>query len=155
MTNMGEHAKELYRTVTRVRSECRRRRIIFVAHSLGGILVKGAILESSRCWNPQSQLDLGQSCQAIIFFGTPHLGPNATEYGDKVAGFVDVLRRRVSRNVLRGLKPDGEVVASINMDFYDLLNRSTPTEQKIQILSFQESIGVAFGGWFDRQVSLQ
>ena len=152
---MGEHAKELYRAVTRVRSECRRRLIIFVAHSLGGILVKGAILESLRCWNSQSMRDLGQPCQAIIFFGTPHLRANAAEYGDMVAGIVGALGWRVYRNVLRGLKPDGEVVASINMDFYDLLNRSTPTEQKIQILSFQESIGVAFGGWFDRQVSLQ
>jgi len=152
---ISQHAQQLLQAVTNVRGECRGRPIIFVAHSLGGILVKDAILRSLRYGDHQPQRDLGHSCPAIMFFGTPHLGANAAVYGDMVASIVSAIGPSVYKEVLRGLKPDGEVLANINADFNDQLNKSIPPEQKIQIFSFQEGKGVTSIGKFDGKVSLR
>ena len=152
---ISQHAQQLLQAVTDVRGECRGRPMIFVAHSLGGILVKDAILRSHKYADHQPQRDLGHSCPAIVFFGTPHLGANAAVYGDIVASIVSAIGPSVYKDVLRGLKPDGEVLSNINTDFNDLLNKNIPPEQKIQIFSFQEGKGITSVSKFDGKVSLQ
>jgi len=156
-TNMtiSQHAQQLLQAVTNVRGECRGRPIIFVAHSLGGILVKDAIVRSLKYGDKQPLRDLGHSCPATIFFGTPHLGASAAVYGEIVANVVGAIGVSVYKELLRGLKPDGEVLANINTDFNDLLNKSIPPEQKIQIFSFQEGKGITSIGQFDGKVSIQ
>jgi hypothetical protein len=89
------------------------------------------------------------------FFGTPHLEADAAVYGDIVASVVSAVGPSVYKEVLRGLKPDAEVLANINTDFNDLLNKSIPPEQKIQIFSFQEGKGITSIGKLDGKVSLQ
>jgi len=152
---ISQHAQQLLQAITDVRGECRGRPIIFVAHSLGGILVKDAILRSQKYGDHQPQRDLGHSCPAIVFFGTPHLGANAAVYGDMVASIVSAIGPSVYKDVLRGLKPDGEVLSNINTDFNDLLNKNIPPEQKIQIFSFQEGKGMTSIGKFDGKVSME
>jgi len=149
---ISQHAQQFLDAITNVRDECRGRPIIFVAHSLGGILVKDAILTSLKYEYQPSLRDLGQSCQSIVFFGTPHLGADAAAYGDIAAGFVGALGMSVYREVLHGLKPDGEVLMRINIDFNDILNRSIPPEQKMQIFSFQEGMGITSIGKLDKKV---
>lgn len=48
-----QHAENLMHNVASIRVQCRGRPLIFVAHSLGGILVKGALNESRQISQPQ------------------------------------------------------------------------------------------------------
>jgi hypothetical protein len=69
-----QHARELNNQLAQVRSESHGRALIFVAHSLGGILVKDALDEAKQNAFDASDKDIIASCQAIVFMGTPHLG---------------------------------------------------------------------------------
>ena len=113
-----QHAQQLLQKITDARTECRERPIIFVAHSLGGILVKDMIIQSAKYEHQLKFLDINKSTSAIIFFGTPHLGANAARCGEIVSNIVGSLPGgwSVYKELLRGLKPDREKLSNINAD---------------------------------------
>ena len=152
--NITQHARRLLQHVTDRRAECRERPIIFVGHSLGGILIKDAIIQAGKFEQQPKFQDLATSCFAIIFFGTPHLGANAAVYGEMVATIVGSLPGGVSvyKEILRGLQPDGEKLSNVNADFNDLLNKAVPADQKIKIYSFQEGKPISSVKRFDGKV---
>lgn len=138
--NISQHSQQLLQSISDARAECRSRPIIFVAHSLGGILVKDAVVLSGKYEYQPALKDLSLSCSAIIFFGTPHQGANAAAYGEMVGSIVGALPLfpSVYKEVLHGLKPDSEKLSNVTTDFNDLLNRDVPADSKIQIYSFRE-----------------
>jgi hypothetical protein len=138
--NISQHAQQLLQFVTDFRRQCRERPIVFVAHSLGGILVKDAIIQSGKYEYQPALRDVSLSCKAIVFFGTPHGGANAAAYGEMLANLVGALPLfpSVYKEVLRGLKPDGEKLSNVTADFNDLLNKEMPAANKIQLYSFRE-----------------
>ncbi|KAF8538307.1 hypothetical protein BDD12DRAFT_779452, partial [Trichophaea hybrida] len=75
--------------------EAKNRHIIFVAHSLGGILILQALIQSKSRSVHQPILD---STRAIFFFGTPHQGLRTAELEDMVedlSGGVETSRLRL------------------------------------------------------------
>jgi hypothetical protein len=62
------------------------RPLAFVAHSLGGIVVKEALRRSHGFQMHQSHLhEIYQSTVAVIFFGTPHSGVNPRNFIHHIA----------------------------------------------------------------------
>jgi hypothetical protein len=56
------------------------RPLLLVAHSLGGIVVMEALRRSSGCKKHQGHLhSIYEATSGILFFGTPHGGPNFRE----------------------------------------------------------------------------
>ena len=55
------------------------RKVIFVAHSLGGILVKAMLCEAIKT-NDASQRRLLTNTHAVVFAGTPHSGSNLSRW---------------------------------------------------------------------------
>ncbi len=151
-----QHAQQLLQQITNARTQCRGRPIIFVAHSLGGILVKDMIIHSGKYEYQPKFLDVSKCTFAIIFFGTPHLGANAARYGEIVSNVVGSLPGGFSvyKEGLRGLKPDGEKLSNVNADFNDVLNKNVPAHGKIQIYSFQEGKPISSIKVFDGKVNL-
>jgi hypothetical protein len=152
-----QHAESLLTELTLNRSECRGRPLIFVAHSLGGILVKSALNESLQMQLNQAQpayADLQKSCHAVIFFGTPHLGASIAAFGEMVSNVVGALPGGFSTygEVLRGLSPDSETLYNISRRFNDLLNAWIPASEKIQICSIQEGKGMTSVKGLDSKV---
>ena len=147
---------QLLQKITNARVECRGRPIIFVAHSLGGLLVKDMIIQSAKYKDQPKFLDSSQCTFAIIFFGTPHLGANAARYGEMLSNIIGSLPGGLSiyKEVLRGLKPDGEKLSNINADFNDTLNTNVPAQEKIQIYNFQEGKPISGVKLFDGKVCL-
>ncbi|CCA69904.1 related to LipA and NB-ARC domain protein-Aspergillus clavatus, partial [Serendipita indica DSM 11827] len=83
---MRRHAEGLAQALSRIRKDSPRRPIIFVAHDLGGIILKWALV---ICHN-QSLASKGElrdilvSTHAILFFGTPHSGVEGTTLLDTI-----------------------------------------------------------------------
>ncbi|KAH0035178.1 hypothetical protein KCU78_g2096, partial [Aureobasidium melanogenum] len=139
-----QHAENLMHNVAGVREQCQGRPLILVAHSLGGILVKGALNESRQMTQRQYS-DLFSSCRAIIFMGTPHLGAEVAAWGTMMSNIVGALPGGFSTysGVLRGLEPDSETLYTITRSFNAILNRAIPDCDKIQICSVQEGLGMS------------
>ncbi|KAJ4141129.1 hypothetical protein NW768_000336 [Fusarium equiseti] len=103
--------------------------IIWVCHSLGGILVKRALLYSSDIHEPHLQ-DLRSifvSTFGLIFLGTPHIGSDAASWALILQAIVDtVIPKTIFHSepiLLRTLKKDNETLADINNQFLNIYQR--------------------------------
>ncbi|KAK4248963.1 putative kinesin light chain [Corynascus novoguineensis] len=90
--------------------------IVFVAHSLGGIIVKDAIRRSDTC-RARTKL--------IIFLGTPHRGTL-------------LALQDSNKNLIKTLEVNSEVLDRIHEEFTTIADQS-----RIQIHSFQEARGIS------------
>ncbi|KAF2670106.1 hypothetical protein BT63DRAFT_412865 [Microthyrium microscopicum] len=88
-----DHARQLVSDLTRRRQVTKtlKRPIIFIAHSLGGIIVKSALIDSAspKTGPLKVQRDVKISTYGIFFMGTPHQGsPGATAVKGTIGNLV-------------------------------------------------------------------
>lgn len=105
------------------------RPIIFVAHSLGGLVVKRALIYSSeiRGNNTEHLRAIFVSTYGILFLGTPHHGSDVAQWGSRLewicgavlpSGFVDSQPQLVD-----ALKKNNETLQNIDRAFIQLMSR--------------------------------
>lgn len=103
--------------------------IIWVCHSLGGILVKRALLYSNdlRAAHHEDYRSIFVSTYGIMFLGTPHTGSDAASWALVLQAMSDAVMPRKffeSESVLlRTLKKDNETLENINNHFLDIYQR--------------------------------
>ncbi|PCD19552.1 hypothetical protein FGRA07_05301 [Fusarium graminearum] len=103
--------------------------IIWACHSLGGILVKRALLYSHDVRETRLE-DLGSiyiSTFGLIFLATPHVGSDAAAWGVIVQAMAAALipRRFFDSEpvLLKTLRKDNETLVNINSHFLDIYQR--------------------------------
>jgi len=111
------------------------RPIVFVAHSLGGLLVKEALVESKKQRPDSHKIDVYKSTQGIVFFGTPHKGSNDAKWG-LILRSIASAAFDTNDKIIRALEPDSELLEKLARDFQDIID-----EGKIKICSLLESEG--------------
>ncbi|KAI9762477.1 MAG: hypothetical protein M1840_001237 [Geoglossum simile] len=114
---LGDFARSLLVALTGTRKsrEERRRSIIFVCHSMGGIVVKKALIIAAL--EPQHFINIRESTTAILFLGTPHRGSSTTELPKVLANiarigtswFTGFMRPDLLRSLAKGSKELGEI----------------------------------------------
>ncbi|KAK2602895.1 hypothetical protein N8I77_009397 [Diaporthe amygdali] len=143
--NIFSHARDLLFEYSRNRPMDRK--VIFVAHSLGGLVVKESHKALRRCESledPEFQ-DIIRSTHTIVFLGTPHRGSPG------LASTADVVRR-VAGAVLRFDSHDS-ILRSLGIDAPELeLSRESFVAQwrkfQFAVKTFQEAhalVGVKLG----------
>lgn len=103
--------------------------IIFVAHSLGGILIKRA-LEMSEQYRGQSTEDLRSifvSTYGLMFLGTPHNGADPAKWGMILQGMVNALVPKkfmdTEAPLVKTLQKNNETLQNINVAFLEIVKR--------------------------------
>ncbi|ATY66488.1 and NB-ARC domain [Cordyceps militaris] len=103
--------------------------LVWVAHSLGGVLVKRALLYAHdvRDAHHDDYRAVYVSTYGIVFLGTPHTGAGAATWGCALQAMSDaVLPRKLFESesvLLKTLKKDNETLANINSHFLDIYQR--------------------------------
>ncbi len=103
--------------------------LLWVAHSLGGLVVKRALLYASdlRAAHHDDYRAVFVSTYGIIFLGTPHAGADAASWACVLQAMADaVLPRKLFESesvLLKTLKRDNETLANINSHFLDIYQR--------------------------------
>lgn len=123
---IGDHAASLLNKLTTNRESCdaTSRPLIFVAHSLGGLVCKKAILLSQNSAEDHPQ-DIFNAVRVIIFLGIPHKGAWLAKWPTipvSVLGSV----KSTNTNLLDVLESKNEVFKSIQEDFLTMTR--TPTQ---------------------------
>ncbi|KAK3985643.1 hypothetical protein QBC44DRAFT_274798 [Cladorrhinum sp. PSN332] len=126
-----QHAQSLITSLTHHRksSGTDRLPLIWVAHSLGGILVKRALLYSNdvRAHHQEDFRSIFVSTYGIIFLGTPHNGSDIAIWGRVLQLMSDITIPRklfeTQPTLLRALKRDNETLQGINSHFLDVYQR--------------------------------
>ncbi|KAI0189553.1 lipa and NB-ARC domain-containing protein [Xylaria flabelliformis] len=125
------HAQTLVTSLTHYRKDelTSSNPIIWVCHSLGGILVKRALLYSNdlRASQHEDYRSIYVSTYGMVFLGTPHTGSDIATWGTILQAMSDAVVPRSffqSESVLlRTLKRDNETLQNINNHFLDVYQR--------------------------------
>ncbi len=125
------HAQTLVTSLTHYRKDeqTSHHPIIWVCHSLGGILVKRALLYSNdlKASQHEDYRSLYVSTYGIVFLGTPHTGSDVATWGTILQSMSDAVVPRSffqSESVLlKTLKRDNETLQNINNHFLDIYQR--------------------------------
>jgi hypothetical protein len=130
------HARDLLYTLGRQRPE--RRQLIFVAHSLGGIIVK-EVLRRSEASREADIRDIIEYTGAVLFMGTPHRGnSNLASLGELVRKIASILLRVNSNaSVLRTLGVDSPELELCRESFTVQWR-----EYNFRVKTFQEAFGL-------------
>ncbi|WYZ43693.1 hypothetical protein EsH8_VII_000129 [Colletotrichum jinshuiense] len=106
-----DHARTLVADLSRKRelTDSSHRPIIFVAHSLGGIIVKSALIHSdaSREGALLEHRSIKISTHGILFMGTPHQGGNGVQLGRVLVNVASVFIS-ADDHLLKHLERDSE-----------------------------------------------
>lgn len=103
--------------------------IIFVAHSLGGILVKRALELSNDLTSRHADdnRSIYISTYGIIFLGTPHTGADPAKWGILLENMVHtLLPKKVMHSdgqLVKTLQTNNETLQNINLHFLDIYQR--------------------------------
>ncbi|KAK5659859.1 hypothetical protein OQA88_13322 [Cercophora sp. LCS_1] len=118
--------------IVRADSQTRKRPLVFVAHSLGGAVVKKALILAHEAQHIYG--DVLSSTKGIMFMGTPHRGgSDVVSWPVLLANVVNAasLGQAVRKDLLRTPKGDSAVLHEISRQF---IHRAVP----LQIRTFIE-----------------
>ncbi|KAH6623102.1 hypothetical protein F5144DRAFT_353119 [Chaetomium tenue] len=135
--NLFAHAKDLLYALQREKPA--RRPVIFVAHSLGGLLVK-EVLRRSESSDEAELKDIVKSTKGVIFLGTPHRGsPGMADLGQTVRSIASTILRVDSNAVLlRTLGTDSPELELGRESFTTLWRK-----YGFRVKTFQEAWGIS------------
>ncbi|KAJ4265302.1 hypothetical protein NW762_004587 [Fusarium torreyae] len=107
------------------------RPIIFICHSLGGIVFKQALV---RARERDRFTDLLKHIQGVAFFGTPHAGTSFADFGKVLASIskVSTLGVNTNTNVVNDLRKNSKALYNITQSFVD-------RSKALRILTFYET----------------
>lgn len=120
------------------------RALIFVAHSLGGLVCKDAILQSRHDPGPHLRA-ISETTVAIAFLGTPHGGSDVASWAKFPAKALGIVKS-TNTNLLSVLQTSSEVLYRIQRDFLSMLRSLAVEGQSLRMTCFWESQPMPFAG---------
>ncbi|EPS29829.1 hypothetical protein PDE_04779 [Penicillium oxalicum 114-2] len=125
------HAETLASTLAANRNlrSCPNRPIIFICHSLGGLVVKRALIYSRSLSNEKTEhlRSVYVSTFGILFLGTPHNGSDMAKWGlllQKICSAVLPKKfMETSPQLIKSLQTNNETLQHINSLFADIMSR--------------------------------
>ncbi|VUC23348.1 unnamed protein product [Clonostachys rosea] len=133
--SVHSHSKDLLFALVRERPPSRR--LIFVAHSLGGIVVK-EMLAISSTWPISEYQDVVRSTSAVVFLGTPHRGsPELASFGEWARSLISAFRIQTTSDILDALGMRNTDLERAQEAFSALWQ-----EHDFRVKTFQEGFGL-------------
>lgn len=135
-----DHSNDLLNDLTRYREKHNTvaRPLIFIAHSLGGIVCKAAILRSRNHEQPHL-CGIFESLKGVIFMGTPHQGARLANWAVIPASAVGLVKS-TNTSLLDVLATSNEYLEYIQAHFLGLVKRREREKRGIEITCFYEEL---------------
>ena len=133
-----DHATNLLHDLTMDRAGCNAstRPLVFIAHSLGGLVCKEAILLSRN--NPERHLRSIFDClKGIIFMGTPHRGSWMADWA-KIPVSALGLMKSTNKSLLATLETDNQQLESVQVRFWSMVRELREDGRRLEVTCFFE-----------------
>ncbi|KAK0665494.1 hypothetical protein QBC41DRAFT_379389 [Cercophora samala] len=116
--NIRDMARSILSNLDSIRRSDPRRPVIFVAHCLGGLIVKQALCFARA--EPRFY-DIGSATKAVFFFGTPHSGANRKDW-KRIAESYSVLspHKGPVANIVNAITTSAPKLGKLCDDFVEL-----------------------------------
>ena len=133
-SSIFHHSETLLADLVLLRSKAGKKKpLIFVAHSLGGIIVKDALNHSKEAVT--SSKDILPATIGVAFLGTPHKGSKTASLGKVAFELSRILSYNPDLKVLRTLEKNSEILERISRSFGLVL-----ASGHIKVHSFREEL---------------
>ncbi|EFX04723.1 nb-arc and ankyrin domain containing protein [Grosmannia clavigera kw1407] len=135
-----DHAINLLHDLVAERASCgaSSRPLIFVAHSLGGLVCKLAILRSRN--NAEDHLHGVFDCvKGVVFMGTPHRGAWMADWA-KIPVSALAVGKTANTKLLDILQRDNQLLESIQSDFVGMVRELQQSGRRFEVVCFFEEI---------------
>ncbi|KAF0318883.1 hypothetical protein GQ607_013842 [Colletotrichum asianum] len=141
VNRVGNHAQNLLSALANFREDgdTNERPLIFVCHSLGGIVCEDALVSSLQ--RPEKHLKaILAATKGIIFMGTPHHGSGLAAWAEKLSMSIGLLKQ-TNTDIVRVLRSDSETLARIQDSFHTMIqSRNREGQGRIEITCFYEEL---------------
>lgn len=140
-SRLSNHAENMVGDLVRMRERTKTesRKILFVAHSLGGLITQHALSHSRTA--VEEHLHQIENCTAgIVFLGVPHCGSDLASWAVFGRRMVRVLK--INKDVLKILEPRSEMLHVIQQGFHNILRLRKNKGSEIFITCFYEELKV-------------
>ncbi|RAH59880.1 hypothetical protein BO85DRAFT_518635 [Aspergillus piperis CBS 112811] len=114
-----EQADNLLLCLSNKRKAAPARPIIFITHSMGGILVKEAIATAYH--GDETYASISAMTYGIFFFGVPHYGSQHASWGQTAARVIRSVNNQVNDSFLRAVEAQSSYNDALNARFRPLL----------------------------------
>ncbi|KAF5673920.1 ankyrin protein 3 [Fusarium heterosporum] len=141
-----DHAMNLLTDLTndRRRRNASCRPLIFVVHSLGGLVCKEAILLSRN--NPnRSRQDFFTHIKGVVFMGTPHKGSWMADWS-KIPAKALGLFKSTNRSLLEVLETNNQYLESIHVRFLSMMREQREAGRQLEVACFFEELPLSTVG---------
>lgn len=135
-----DHAANLLHDLTtdRLSSNASNRPLVFVAHSLGGLVCKQAILLSRS--NPEIHLrGVFNYCRGVLFMGTPHKGSWMADWA-KIPVSAMGLVKSTNKTLLEVLETSNQLLESIQVQFLAMVREQREKGRLLEVTCFFEEL---------------
>ncbi|KAL9584441.1 MAG: hypothetical protein Q9203_004661, partial [Teloschistes exilis] len=135
-STIHQHAGTLLSDIVDKRelAEHYKRPIIFVVHSLGGIIIKAALNRSSATEGTRLK-EIAPAICGVCFLGMPHRGSKSASLGRVAYQISLAATRRPNTRLLQGLERNSETLEQVGDAFAQTMLKSGPS---LHIYSFRE-----------------
>lgn len=134
-TGINGAAENLLNYLRLKRTHDQKRPIVWVSHSLGGLVVKKAIINAYTSGDYYESIH--DATRGVVFFGTPHRGGHGATLGARMAKICRVVSGDVRNNIVEALRTDSMFAGDINKDF---ARRAKALE--LRVLNFIETLPI-------------
>ena len=141
-SRLSNHAENMVGDLVRKRerTETETRKILFVAHSLGGLVTERALSHSRTVF--EKNLNQIERCTVgIVFLGVPQCGADLASWASIGTQMVRILKQ-ANKDIVEVLKPKSEMLRMVQNDFHGILRRRKDEGSEISITCFYEELGV-------------
>ncbi|CAG2001638.1 unnamed protein product, partial [Fusarium graminearum] len=141
-----DHATNLLTDLTndRRRRNASSRPIIFVAHSLGGLICKEAILLSRN--NPnRARQDFFTHTKGVVFMGTPHRGSWMADWSRIPAKALGLVKS-TNKTLLEVLETNNQYLESIHVRFLSMMREQREAGRQLEVACFFEELPLSTVG---------
>lgn len=139
---LSEHARNFLSDLTTDRdlSNASSRPLLLVAHSLGGLICKEAILLSRN--NPEEHLKAMFHCtKGILFMGTPHRGSWMADWASIPAWALGTVKS-TNNFLLQVLKTNDRHLKSVQDNFWSMIREQQNNGRDIKVTCFFEELAM-------------
>ncbi|KND92397.1 Protein SERAC1, partial [Tolypocladium ophioglossoides CBS 100239] len=138
---IGNHSMNMLSAIAAYREgdDTNDRPIIFVCHSLGGLVCEDALTMAQQ--RPERHIkQILHSTRGIVFLGTPHHGSGLAHWAKSLARALGLLKQ-TNPEILAVLKSDSEVLERIQNGFHTMIrSRAQDRLPLIEITCFYEEL---------------
>lgn len=141
-----DHATNLLAKLTtnRALNNALSRPLIFVAHSLGGLVCKEVILLSRN--NPEPHLcGIFDCTKGIVFMGTPHKGSWMADWARIPASAIGFVKS-TNKSLLEILETNNQYLESIQTRFLAMLRQQREAGRRLDVTCFLEELPLPVTG---------